>query len=577
MAINRNYALLALIAGIIDISQAIQAEKFTYEGIYPATATGATPMLAEAGATIPPVDPAGLTVLDGDVAILLALPAWQPVWDAWGVLPDGQRDRVVLAQQISQLLQDAGYVFAAVLPVNSSVAPETQTLWVSAGRQGTVAVQGNSYYSAEQLLRMMRWNSGSAFNYRDFFNNLYQINRRSYLEVESELQPYEEEGQRIVNAIFTVEEGFPGNVSWRLSNEGGEQTSEWRSRLQGQVSNLLKLDGTLKGSWLTDPTHVNIVNSFSGSYAVILKDCWDVVTYGGYSESNFNEVQPEIDLFGRGYYAGWVISRELWDAESFALTASLGWMFLNSESTSDISGNVFSDSNTQLSMPRLAFSYVPKDYDRWGGKNYISNTIIMNWADFAGSSDNQKFSNRDGRVDGTFVLNRFELSRFQKLWDDAEHTGAWSLFANLTTQLTSEALPSSMRKSLGGVNTVRGYRERIVSGDYGYRASLELRMPLLTNFIPGLARAQAFLRENPHYWGQHRLQFITFVDAGHVQLHKPSSGQTKSYELYGAGVGLRAGLTTYSQFTVDLGFPLKTLPSSNSNNPRIHLALELNY
>ena len=437
-------------------------------------------------------------------------------------------------------------------------------------------IQGNRYYTAEQLLRMLHWNSGRAFNYKDLFGHLYQMNRRSYLEVESELQPREEAGQRVVDVVFRVKEGFPGNAAWRLSNDGGEETSEWRSRLQAQVTNLFKQDGTLVGSWLTDPTNIHTVNSFSTSYAVTLQN-WDVVAYGGYSESNFNEIQPEIDLFGRGYYAGVVLSHSVWETETCMVTGSLGWMFLNSESTSDISGSVFSDTNTQLSMPRFALSYVPQHFDSWGGKTYLSNTVIANWADFAGSSETQKFINRDGRVDGTFVLNRLQLSRFQKLWDDSGNAGAWSVFASIGAQWTNEALPSSMRKSLGGFDTVRGYRERQVSGDYGYRASIELRTPLLTNFVPGLEREQTFLQENPHYWGQHRLQFITFADAGQVLLHKPSAGQVKSHELYSVGLGLRTGLTTYAQFTFDVGFPLKSLANSTTNSPRIHMALEVSY
>ncbi|MCK5830363.1 MAG: ShlB/FhaC/HecB family hemolysin secretion/activation protein [Methylococcales bacterium] len=92
------------------------------------------------------------------------------------------------------------------------------------------------------------------------------------------------------------------------------------------------------------------------------------------------------------------------------------------------------------------------------------------------------------------------------------------LFFRSDIQLTSESLLPLERFALGGVNTVRGYRQNELVRDEGYALSIEFRVPL---------------------WQQskkdgHDLRVIPFFDYGQVWNHLD-----KSKTLYSAGVGLK--------------------------------------
>ena len=106
--------------------------------------------------------------------------------------------------------------------------------------------------------------------------------------------------------------------------------------------------------------------------------------------------------------------------------------------------------------------------------------------------------------------------------------------------------------SVGGHDSVRGYQERHHVGDYGFNASIELRTPLLQNFLPGLVREESFIRENPEDVAMHRLQGVVFYDLGWAAFHEPLAGQPDDLTLNSLGVGLRLGVTKHGQFPAGL-------------------------
>ena len=55
----------------------------------------------------------------------------------------------------------------------------------------------------------------------------------------------------------------------------------------------------------------------------------------------------------------------------------------------------------------------------------------------------------------------------------------------------------SVQKGFGGANSIRGYEEREVSADNGLSGSIELRTPLISNFLPSLERSDEYFNNNP--------------------------------------------------------------------------------
>lgn len=567
--------LCAFLGLAFTTAHADEAEpEITYEGNFPIGATAG--YLLE-----PPVsDGSGYVITEvavtGERDVAYALEKWND-WEAWLL------SSTVTSNQLNQFkanlvkaMQEEGYVFATVSYREALLSEGLLVIKVQTGQQGAVTVKGNKNYTAEQVLEFVEWETGNEFNYNKLFENLYRANSRAHLEVASNIKPRNVgDGKRVVDVELSVKERLPVNVAWRFENTGIRETSDWRSRLQTQWSNPFKQDGILAASWTTDPTEIDTVNAWTGNYTIPIGDL-RVSVFGAYSESNVNDALPDLDIFGKGWYAGLQLVDDLIETEDYIIAGSIGHTYLSSETQSALGARVFPNRRENMSMPRVSLSYVPKSYDWFGGKTFFTNTVMGNVSGFLGSSHEGNFRTKDGSSDGTFFLSILQLSRLQKLSSDPDATGAWSLYMDFNGQFSNETLPGGLQKPIGGQRTARGYRERIARGDYGFDTTAELRTPLLTNFVPGLEQDEDYLRKNPHFWGQHRLQFITFFDGAKTIFRNPQAGEPETTDMFSIGVGLRAGLTKYGQVSFDYGFPLKSIRGT-SNQGRAHVALELLY
>lgn len=114
------------------------------------------------------------------------------------------------------------------------------------------------------------------------------------------------------------------------------------------------------------------------------------------------------------------------------------------------------------------------------------------------------------------------------------------LISRVAAQLTPDSLLSLERFSLGGIDTVRGYRQNELVSDNGIVGSLELRIPLTKN--PSL------------------LQLTPFVEMGRAWNRGNADRQTIS----SIGAGLRWLITPKLDLRLDYGIPL--VSRNNSGN-----------
>jgi hemolysin activation/secretion protein len=108
------------------------------------------------------------------------------------------------------------------------------------------------------------------------------------------------------------------------------------------------------------------------------------------------------------------------------------------------------------------------------------------------------------------------------------------MIARIDTQLTPDRLLSLEQFSLGGVDTVRGYRQNQLVADNGILASLEFRIPLTRN--------------------PRTLQLTPFVEMG-TGWNNRVSNPNPSF-IAGLGAGLRWQIAQDFNLRLDYGFPL---------------------
>lgn len=142
-------------------------------------------------------------------------------------------------------------------------------------------------------------------------------------------------------------------------------------------------------------------------------------------------------------------------------------------------------------------------------------------------------------------------------------------------QRANRILPSSEMFSIGGFNTVRGYRESVVSFDNGFIGNLEFRMPPITFFSKM----------------KDKFIILGFVDYGKgndfLAAKRPTPTSKKNHVnqwLLSSGAGVRYNMNPYIAFRADYGFKLHSLYTTNKQERksargigRWHLGLLVSY
>ena len=132
--------------------------------------------------------------------------------------------------------------------------------------------------------------------------------------------------------------------------------------------------------------------------------------------------------------------------------------------------------------------------------------------------------------------SRFHSVYLQLQWLHTLGPRAGSLYLRGEAQLSSDGLLPLEKFSLGGSNSVRGYRRSRFVRDEGWASSLEYRLPLLRLAVPGLSRRAT----------DGQLSAVLFIDAGRAWNHNHNdfNQAEPSTTLLAAGPGLRWDIGT---------------------------------
>lgn len=136
-------------------------------------------------------------------------------------------------------------------------------------------------------------------------------------------------------------------------------------------------------------------------------------------------------------------------------------------------------------------------------------------------------------IDGLFWSWLGKAQWLKKLNDDD-----WILASNLDIQLTPDKLLPIEQISLGGINSVRGYRQNLSIGDNGVIGSVELQIPLWE-----------FLRFNDGI-----VKLNPFIDGG--SLWNNQDEEIENSTLFSIGLGVSLEIADVLNARVDYGIPL---------------------
>jgi hemolysin activation/secretion protein len=225
--------------------------------------------------------------------------------------------------------------------------------------------------------------------------------------------------------------------------------------------------------------------------------------------------------------------------EEFAL--GVGLSFENSSSSID--GKSFNfqgsdpnntDGRSQSRVLRLTQEYINRDTTgAWAFRSAFSAGLNLLGATIR----------NDGSPDGRFLYWTGQALRVQRIGNDRDTLA----FFRLNMQLTGDQLLSLNRFSVGGAQSIRGYRQNQNTGDAGIQGSVELQLPILRD-EDGLAIVKLF----------------PFVEAGTVWNNRNPNPSPQTL----FSIGLGAQYQPFRNLTLRLDYGL---PLVNANNPGTNL------
>ena len=109
---------------------------------------------------------------------------------------------------------------------------------------------------------------------------------------------------------------------------------------------------------------------------------------------------------------------------------------------------------------------------------------------------------------------------------------------------------------------MRGFDEREVADDYGYRASLELQTPQRT-----------VIRK----LGGLKLNGLVFADMGDTYRNEAQTSEETHHHISSAGLGLRGTIGEHVSFRLDVGRVISGLPTRPDGEIKAHTSITLLY
>lgn len=430
------------------------------------------------------------------------------------------KDLQALAERVTRHLKKQGWFLAhAYLPRQDVTAGDIEIV-ISAGKidgSGKAFIPHLHKTSRidPELLRKIAANAvspGTAIHEDDLTRAVLLMNDLPGIDVRARLEPGSEKGSTSVH--LDVKEGPLLNVITWLDNYGSYDTGT------GQINGYFNLnDLSGRGDQISlmathseglDLGHLGYMIPL-GSDGLKLNLGYSAMTYTTLTQLGRAaglEGQSQITNISLGY--PFIRSRTSNVYTRFTYNSK----FLKDDS---IAGTLRDKHNQTLA---LALNGDRLDKAGGGGLNFWRFGLTSGILDLSGVAADKEFDAATYRTNGRFDKFNYYFSRLQRL------PGQFTMFADLTGQQAAGNLDSSEKMYLGGPGGVRAYSGSEAGGDNAQLFSLELRTDWPTVTPLGT------------------VQFQTFYDVGHVNLHKspndipiPTATGKNSYTISGAGLG----------------------------------------
>ena len=427
-------------------------------------------------------------------------------------------------------------------------------LKVAENKVGRLRIKGSRYFDLANIKRNApSLKEGSLPDFQAVTKDIVALNQWSDRRVTPALRAGVTPGT--VDVDLNVDDTYPMHGSIELNNRQSPSTTPLRLSTSLRYDNLWQLGHSLSVTYQVAPQNPKDAMVLSASYMARTDYNWlNVLLYGLKSDSSVATVGGS-NVVGPGQVIGARAVITLPTRGELFHTLSLGADYKNFQQTVSLGNSAFDSPVTYV--PLVAAYSASWQAD---GRLTQLNATITSGLRGIGSAPDQ-FDNKRFKATESFIHLHGDLSHTQDL------PGGVQLFAKVQGQIADQPLVSSEQISLGGQDTVRGYLESEVLGDYGAAGTFELRTPNLAPYMeqkldnpPG---------EPVKFNAFDEWRFFGFADAGRVWIHDPLPDQQMQFDLASYGVGTRFKTLKYLNSMFLVGVPLTSQQVTVARHPRV--------
>jgi hemolysin activation/secretion protein len=454
-----------------------------------------------------------------------------------------------IRKALLQFMASSGQEVVSILVPEQEIKNGILQMLVLRGRVGVVRVEGNRYFSAENIRQQIRLHPGEAIDLRELGEDAGWLNSNPFRQVEMSLAPGNEQG--MTDVVLEVKDRFPVRPFISYDNfgvqslgydrysagltlmdiwTGLDQKFDYQYLTSGNFSKLK----ANSGAWTIALPWRDTASIF-GSYSLANPDASGQLDFNSYywqTSFRYNFVLPDLDLGESGF--GW------------RHQAYLGFDFKAANSDVFFAGTAIPPSVNGLAglynIAQFPFGYTATIIDPVGSTG-VECAGFWSPGGLTSNNSDSSFQQINGGAMANYLYGKFLLNRVFLLPEKI------SLVGNFQVQQSNRTLMPTESFGIGGYDTVRGYDQRSANGDNAYLLNLECRSP-------GISFGQEFgSGEFPD-----QLVLLGFFDYGRVLQVSSDTTTSVNWTLASLGPGLRYSIGPWFQVRFDWGFQLKQAP-----------------
>jgi hemolysin activation/secretion protein len=370
-----------------------------------------------------------------------------------------------LRQQITEYYIKKGYINSGVIIPDQKVIDNIITLQVIEGSLTEVKVEGNEYLHPSYIIDRIRAMSGSPLNQNRLKESLQILEQDPYIkQINAELSPGVMPGESILKIRVKEERPyklfleFNNNQSPSVGAERGEIHFAYHS-LTGNGDILQGMLGATDGLTEIDMTY---------GFPLTIYDTKVEFHYRKNEATVEEEPFDKLNIKSKSDTYGLTLSQPIYRKSNRNLTVSLTGERRHSKSF--LLGRRFSfspsarDGQTDIFALRFAQQWVQSSQ-----KQALNGRSTINWGINAFGATSSNFDE-----DSSFLSWLGQIRWLRRL-------SATNIIVVFRTdlQLSKDPLLPIEKFSIGGMDSVRGYRTNQLVRDNGLSSSIELRIPVI--------------------------------------------------------------------------------------------------